>query len=93
MCLFLLQMQFCWKQISVEFVGTDDASQIFIIKVLFFMLTSKESGPHIKIVDANTWSYRQKTFFANFRSQRKPKLRRIWMSAMLYVYIVSIDFV
>lgn len=71
----------------------DDASQTFIIKVFCFVLTPKESTPHIKIVDANTWSYRQKTFFANFRFQRKPKLRRIWMSAMPYGYVVSIDFV
>lgn len=70
-----------------------DASQIFIIKMFCFVLTSEESTPHIKIVDANTWSYRQKTFFAKFRSQRKLELRRIWMSAILYVYMVSIDFV
>jgi len=70
-----------------------DASQIFIIKVFWFVLTSKEPTPRVKIVDANIWSYRQKTFFANFRSQRKLKLCRIWMSAMLCLYMVSTDLV
>lgn len=74
-------------------MNIDDASQIFIMKVFCFVLTSEEYTPRIKTVDANAWSYRQKTFFANFRSQRRLELRRIWMSAILCVSMVSIDFV
>lgn len=64
---------------SVEFVD-----MMLLKSSLCFILTAKESAPHIKIVDVNTWSYRQKTVFTNFR------LCRICMAAMPYGYMISI---
>lgn len=41
----------------LEFVDINDASQIFIVKVFWLVLMSRESTA--EMIGANAWSYRQ----------------------------------